>query len=163
MSMKEEIEVDITENDDLSTMIPDIKSETSVNYQSGVPLYKDENGDLSGFYFRNRSEDVSGLYSFVTTMMNVLGVDAHISNDESHVTADEKESWTGGVAMANAHQELFQDMDGSVSNLQGEVEKLSNALYLELTSNPWSCSFYDLDGISRDGGAWDGTNGVITW
>lgn len=155
--------MDINEKDEFSVINPDIKSETSVNYQSGVPLYKDENGDLSGFYFRNRSEDVSGLYSFVTTMMNVLGVDSHISNEDIHVTVDEKTNWNESAKQTSVHQELLDNLDGTVSNLQGEVEKLSNALYLELTSNPWSCSFYDLDGISRVGGAWDGTSGVISW
>lgn len=133
------------------------------SFWGAFPTFKDADGKIHAFYYMNRPEDVLGLYTYIWTMLGVLGVDAHIANSSIHVTADQKSQWTEGADLAASSSVLVADLIAAVAGLESKMENVLDGVYSEITSNPWSCSFSDLDGISLDGGTWNTTKGRIEW
>lgn len=73
---------------------------------------------------------------------------AHISDTDIHVTATDQTAWNKAVTDSAAALELAESNSGSISTIQGQIELIMEALYSDITANPWSINFSDLDGIT---------------
>lgn len=149
------------ENKDLTG--EETTEQVEITYFTVTPIFKGTNGKYYGFYCVTRPEDVQGLYTYFANMLGVLGVDSHLLNLSIHVTEDEKITWREAAEATASLQSEISTLLSTVSNLESKVGNIMDGLYTDITTNPWSVNFKDVDGITMTDGIWNQTKERVEW
>jgi hypothetical protein len=121
-------------------------------------------------------------HSLLTILANSSGIlDGHIGNTDVHVTADwtaniqgiindliaftqrtdifvtpeQVAAWNAAIATANAALALAQENAGNLTDIEGRLGQIEDSLWSGITSNPFSISFEDLNGLVVTYGIWN--------
>lgn len=95
------------------------------------------------------NSDIHTTANWKSTIEQSIGAQtAHVSDTDIHVTADSQTAWNKAAMDSTAALELAESNSGSINTIQGQIELIMEALYSDITANPWSISFDNLDGIT---------------
>jgi hypothetical protein len=72
------------------------------------------------------------------------GINNHINDNTIHITAEERAEWN----------RIHADHEARISRLE-------DALYSNITGNPFVITFGSLDGITLESGVWNVTNAML--
>ena len=95
------------------------------------------------------NSDIHTTASWKAAVAQSIGAQtSHISDTDIHVTAAAQSAWNAAVTDSTAAKQLAESNSGNISTIQGQIELIMEALYSDITANPWSISFNNLDGIT---------------
>ena len=75
------------------------------------------------------------------------GLTEHVENEDVHVTIEQKSNWTDGAKKADKNAQELQGMNIDLSELKGKLQRLEDGVFNDITGNPFTVSFKDLEGI----------------
>lgn len=113
----------------------------------------------------NAHANNSDIHVNPTTMGNydtaISGLIEHTEDDDIHVTATEKTTWTAGAAQAEEAAEDVEEALSAIAGLASRVSRVEDGLFNNITGNPYLVSFDSLDGVVLTKGVWNATRNRI--
>lgn len=76
-----------------------------------------------------------------------VGLAEHKENEDIHVTASQKQGWQGAVDKSNQNETEIARQQAEITTLKGKLARLEDGVYNEITGNPWTMTFSDLEGV----------------
>ena len=76
-----------------------------------------------------------------------VGLAEHKENEDIHVMASQKEEWQGAVAKSKQNATEISDQQAEIASLKGKLARLEDSVYNDITGNPWTMTFNDLEGV----------------
>ena len=90
-----------------------------------------------------------------------VGLAEHKENAEIHVTATQKQGWQGAVDKSNQNEAEIARQQAEITTLKGKLARLEDGVYNNITGNPWTLTFGNLDGIELTKGNHNRARGRI--
>lgn len=82
----------------------------------------------------------------------------HADSEDLHVTPQQKNSWTAAIGVANAAASGVTGVENANAALESRIAQVENGLFNNITANPFLISLDTLDGIVLSKGVWNVTN-----
>lgn len=142
-------------------ILEETETDLEIIYTQGFPIVKGPDGKLYGMFTITRPEDIENLYNYLENFNSDSGVTTHIADKTIHTSTEEKEAWEAGVVSATSALEQATTLSARLEELQGLVEKLEESVESNITSNPFSVTAENLDGITLAKGIWNESKGRI--
>lgn len=77
---------------------------------------------------------------------------SHVENKDIHVTKEQKTEWADAAEKASKNEKALQGFGVSLSEVKGQLQRLEDSVFNEITGNPFTVSFKDLEGIKLEKG-----------
>lgn len=76
------------------------------------------------------------------------GLGEHVENKDIHVTKQQKEEWAEAAIKADKNEKELQVVGVSLSEMKGQLQRLEDGVFNDITGNPFTVSFKNLEGIN---------------
>ena len=76
-----------------------------------------------------------------------IGLSEHIENLEIHVTKGQKDGWENAKNKAEKNEQGLLSLGIDLSEMQGKLKRLEDGVFNDITGNPFTENFKDLEGI----------------
>ncbi|WP_050698602.1 hypothetical protein [Anaeromassilibacillus senegalensis] len=86
---------------------------------------------------------------------SISGLIAHSENIDMHVTAEDKVLWDTGAETAEQATENVTKALLKIMNLESRVARIEDAIFNDITGNPFLTTFDSLSGIVLVKGVWN--------
>ena len=77
----------------------------------------------------------------------IAGLTQHAENTDIHVSKRQKESWTSAAAKTEEQEAELIQQKNKMTEMEGKLTRLEDAVFNDITGNPYTVSFNNLDGI----------------
>ncbi len=123
-----------------------------------------QTGHVADFTIHVTSEEKTAWNGAVDSVNTVsYNFTEHSTNSSIHTSVEEKSNWNTGAATAASNQESVTALESAFAEMNSKIENIMDGIYSEITSNPWSCSLADTNGITINGGYWSSSRGRVEW
>lgn len=76
-----------------------------------------------------------------------LGLTEHIENEDIHVTKAQKDGWEDAKNKAGKNEQGLLALGIDLSDIKGKIKRLEDGIFNDITGNPFTVSFKNLEGI----------------
>lgn len=76
-----------------------------------------------------------------------LGLTEHIENEDIHVTKAQKDGWEDAKNKAGKNEQGLLALGIDLSDIKGKLKRLEDGVFNDITGNPFTVSFKNLEGI----------------
>lgn len=100
--------------------------------------------------------DFNGLKLVIERIKYLIieSVDNHKNDTDIHVSEDEKNKWNNISNIENQLNNLDKENAVNIASLVAKLQQLESAVYEDITGNPFTITFENIDGL-------DLTNGIF--
>lgn len=76
-----------------------------------------------------------------------IGLTEHVENLEIHVTKGQKDGWENAKNKAEKNEAGLLSLGIDLSDIQGKLKRLEDGIFNDITGNPFTVNFKNLEGI----------------
>lgn len=77
----------------------------------------------------------------------IAGLTQHTENADIHVSKNQKENWTNAAVKTEGQEAELIQQKNKMTEMEGKLARLEDGVFNDITGNPYTVSFNNLDGI----------------
>lgn len=103
------------------------------------------------------NDDIKHLTPEQREMYNTTAVEftAHVNEEYKHTTQEEKDKWNAGVVLSTENSGKIGTLENLTNNHEPRIKRLEDAIFNNITGNPFLVSFENLENIKLVKGIWN--------